>query len=413
MPWNFMLGTLSLSPYRVVLLALFVPCAISWCNGRAGKVRLPDLLLLAYCLWCFLCLTVHQGLGPSIASGGMQLVETMGAYLLARCSIRSADDFLVMARTLFRIVLFLLPLAFVEAVFHQNIAIGFFSLALPTIKSVDEGVRMGLHRVQNVFEHPILFGLFCTSTLSTTLLVVGYKQTFFKKAIITSIVVLATFLSLSSAPIAALALQASLLVWNAVLKFLRQRWYLLIFMIALLFAILETVSNQGALGVYISYLTFNTQTGFYRIAIWNYGTASVLNNPMFGVGMGEWVRASWMQSSIDNFWLLSAIRWGAVGAALLALAVITAFLRVAFAPQSDDRASQYKLAYLLAIFVHIFTGWTVHIWGSSYVYFVFLLGSGIWLLEPGPAENRSGRSPPEVATRSLERHQRFEGGSRR
>lgn len=386
-----------MSPYRIVLLVLFVPCFVSWLSGRAGKMRLPDLLLLAYCLWCLVCLAVHQGIGPSIASFGMQLVETMGAFLLARCTIRTADDFFAMVRTLFILILFLLPLAIVEAVSHRNVSMEIFSHIFPTESSSDsDGVRMGLQRVQSVFGHPILFGLFSASCFSLTHIVLGYRKTLIVKNIRTLAVAFAALLSLSSAPIGTVMLQILLLSWNALLGRFRQRWAVLIGIGVFFFIVIEFTSNQGAFGVYISYLTFNAQSGFYRIAIWEYGTASILNNPIFGVGMGEWVRAFWMTSSIDNFWLLNAIRWGVVGGALIALAVLASFLQVAFAKQSDDRASQYKLAYLLAVFAHIFTGWTVHFWGSSYVFFLFLLGSGSWLLETGaPTENRMGRSRPE------------------
>src|SRR5262249_32888268 len=156
------------------------------------------------------------------------LVETMGAYLLARCHIRSADDFLAMARTLFKFILFFLPLAVAEAVSHRNVAIEMFALVFPTMAAADEGMRMGLHRVQSVFEHPILFCMFGATCFSFTYAVIGYKESIFLKIIKTSAVVFSTFLSLSSAPMAALALQASLLTWDTALKSFQQRWYLLI-----------------------------------------------------------------------------------------------------------------------------------------------------------------------------------------
>ena len=376
-PSTFMLGSLSLSVYRVFLLALFVPCTLSWLMGRAGKIRLPDVLLLAYCLWCFVCLLVHDDPGRAVASFGMQLVETMGAFLLARRLIRTADDFLAMTRTLFKLALFLLPFSLVELISHRDVIAEFF-LAAP----LPEGdTRLGLQRVQSVFPHPILYGVFGAACFSLFYNVLGYGRSLPVKFLKASPSVLTALFSLSSAPIAAIGIQLAILFWERVLAFYKARWHLLVFFLILSVAVLETFSNQGAVGFYISHLTFQPQTGFYRIAIWDYGTASILNNPMFGVGLGDWVRASWMTPSIDNFWLIAAIRWGIVGGMLLVLAILTAFLRIALSRQPDNRSSQYKQAYLLAVFIHIFTGWTVHFWANSYVFFFFLLGSGFWLLE--------------------------------
>ncbi len=385
LPWSFQIGPLSLSPYRLVLLVMFVPVLTFWCSGRAGKLRPSDLLLFAYCCWSLACLFLNQSRNQSAAqsmtSFGIQFVETMGPFLMARCFIRSADDFLAMSRTLCGIVLLLLPLAVAEAVFNRNVAIEIFSQFLPTTPAVDEGMRMGLRRVQTVFGHPILFGVFCASSVPIAILVLGYQRSILSTLARSLVVIAGTLLSLSSAPIAAMVIQFFLIGWNYALRSFPQRWLLLLGAIMLSYIALEAVSNQGAVGVYITYLTFNAQSGFYRMAIWNYGYDSVLNNPFFGVGLGEWVRASWMTTSIDNFWLLNAIRWGLVGGILLIASVSAALLQVLFARQSDDRASQYKLAYLLVIFVHIFTGWTVHFWGSSYVFFMFMLGSGSWLLD--------------------------------
>src|SRR3954466_10503300 len=63
-------------------------------------------------------------------------------------------------------------------------------------------------------------------------------------------------------------------------------------------------------------------------AIWEYGSASVLNNPLFGVGFGDWARASWMTSSADMFWLVNAMRHGLPAGLLIMSAFLLLFLPV-------------------------------------------------------------------------------------
>jgi len=391
LPATLMLGPLAVSPYRIVLLVYLVPCFVSWSRGGAGKIQLSDLLLLAFCIWCLVCLSVKQGMGSSIATFGMQFTETMGAYLLARCLIRTPDDFLALAQTVFWVLLVLLPVAIVEAISGQNLARELISYAVASSAPIDDGTRLGLHRVQSVLPHPILFGVLFSSCLSLVILVFGYGASMWSNLVKGSLIAFGTFLSLSSAPIGSLVIQLMLLTWDRLFKAFPMRWGLLIGLVLFFMLVIGLVSNQGVVGVYVTYLTFNAHNGFYRMAIWEYGSASVMNNPLFGVGYGEWERPWWMASSMDNFWLVNAVRWGAVGGGLLLAAVVAMLLRVAFTRHADQRIGRYKLAYFLAIFVHIFAGWTVHFWGSSYVFFMFLLGSGgcfVKAVERGKARHR-------------------------
>src|SRR4051812_170533 len=116
-------------------------------------------------------------------------------------------------------------------------------------------------------------------------------------------------------------------------------------------------------------------------AIWEYGSASVLNNPLFGVGFGDWARASWMPSSVDMFWLLNAMRFGLPAGLLMLSAFFMLFLAVSFRKGLDDRLNACRTAYLIVMASFFVVGWTVHFWGEAYNWFLFLLGSGAWLLD--------------------------------
>ena len=58
----------------------------------------------------------------------------------------------------------------------------------------------------------------------------------------------------------------------------------------LAYLVIKFGSNQTPVQFYISRFTFNAQTGWYRLAIWEYGSASVLNHPLFGIGFADWTR---------------------------------------------------------------------------------------------------------------------------
>ena len=109
LPWTVGVDSFVLSPYRLVLLAAIGPCLWMWSTGRAGRIRLPDLALLAYATCCLVSLSVNHGIEVGLKSGGVQVVETLGGYFIARCLIRSAEAFRRACRMLFCMVMILLP----------------------------------------------------------------------------------------------------------------------------------------------------------------------------------------------------------------------------------------------------------------------------------------------------------------
>ena len=92
-PWVVTVGPVSLSISRVILLAMILPCPSKWISGASGRMRVADIALLLFCLWSALSLVVVQGPTEAVKPAGILFVETMGAYLVARCYIRDADDF--------------------------------------------------------------------------------------------------------------------------------------------------------------------------------------------------------------------------------------------------------------------------------------------------------------------------------
>jgi O-antigen ligase len=263
-----------------------------------------------------------------------------------------------------------------------------FSAVLPSYPDSGDDIRNGLTRAQTVFEHPILFGVFTGGTLALGHLVLGFGQSGFVRWWRSLVIFFTACLSLSSGPIATLILQAGLMVWNRLLKTFSFRWKVLWGVAIASYFLIDLASNQTPMQFYISRFTFDQQTGWVRIAIWDHGSASVMNHPLFGVGFGEWDRPRWMTSSIDMFWLLNGVRYGLPGAISIQLAFFAAVFAVGARRQTEGMLADYRTAYLITMAAFYIVGWTVHFWGSPYVLFLFLLGSGLWLLE-APAEQQA------------------------
>ncbi|WP_415184796.1 O-antigen ligase family protein [Phaeovulum sp.] len=402
MPFLFHVGPMLLSANRLVLLIAVLPCVGLWLSGRAGRVRIADIALLLMWAWISLGLLVLEGMDAMLMPGGISFIETMGAYLLARCFVRDADSFYAMVKFLFWVIAAMFPFTIYETLTGNDILMQMAKRLGSTDNIVWKEPRWGLDRVQGVFPHPILFGVFCGGATALTYYVLGYKTSKLRRLFQTALVTLSVMLSLSSGPLTALIAQLALILWDRVLSGFRQRWVVLSSMVATMYIALEIAAKRSVPAIFIAYFAFDPWTASNRLRIWNYGTESVMNYPFFGVGLGEWARPYWMSSSMDMFWLVSAVQNGLPAALMLQLAFFSLFLGIIFKTGLSERVARYRTGYLVCMVGFFLGGWTVHYWKVIYVFFMFLLGSGAWILDstdtddaPNGAE-RQPTAPPHV-----------------
>ena len=86
-----------------------------------------------------------------------------------------------------------------------------------------------------------------------------------------------------------------------------------------------------------------------------------------------------MGSSIDNFWLLTAVKFGAPAVIMLWLAVARLLLDAASGRHAAVTLKYMRRAWGFTIAAFIVAGCTVAFWNSLLVLFFLLLGTGAWL----------------------------------
>jgi hypothetical protein len=381
-PWVIPIGTLRMSVYRIVLLVMVLPCLKLWISGKAGRIRIADVAVLLYWFWCASSYIVDNGIS-SIQTIGIAFIEIAGPYFLARCYIRDADDFYSMIRLQFRIVVFLLPFAIIECVTGQNILLNLFAaiLATPEGDSGETARAGGLTRVHLVFEHPILFGVYASSVFALTYLILGYQNSFFRRSLRVGIVGATTFSSLSAGPIIVIVVQTFLLVWSSLLSATKYRWQILIGLFASVYVFVGFVAKRSALDIATSFFVFDSYSYWFRKEIWDYGSASAMNHPLFGVGLNEWERPDWMPFSIDNYWLAIAVSHGMPATVLILAAIASVFLSVCLKKGLDEKLSAYRTGFLITIVGFCTVLSTVSLWNAALVMFFFMLGSGAWMAD--------------------------------
>ena len=234
-PGTFQVAGSVLSPYRVLLLALFPFLVRRWITDTAGRPAAPDLLILASCLWLGLALIVNHGLS-TIPRATINFVELFGGYLVGRTLIRNRIDHKNYFRFLTIAFLCLLPFVVIEMLtgFNTIRTIADLVLNVPPRQS-NLGRRFGLIRAQGPFEHPILFGMVASMGVANAFYIYRRSSQGVMRAMFFTFM---TFSTLSSGPLLSAFCQICLMAWDRALAFLRFRWLLLAYLALLaLFAI--------------------------------------------------------------------------------------------------------------------------------------------------------------------------------
>ncbi|MCK1667867.1 O-antigen ligase family protein [Bradyrhizobium sp. 153] len=381
MPMQFFLGATRLSPYRLVLVATFVPCFMAWLSGSLGRIRLPDVLLLLAATWGAVILVSMHGVDQGLQSAGIFVIETFGTFLFARRYVRDVFAFQCMVSSSVLMVLFLLPFAIYENVTGSPILLELFGKIFSVYGVAGSELRFGLRRAQGPFEHFILFGVVCSSVFALSFYVFGSGARRGGR-LATGFVMMAVFSSLSAGALLSMVVQTMLIVWDKATASVKRRWAILAIAAIAAYFIVDLSSNRSPFTIFISYLTFNADNSYMRVHIWNYGTDSVMRHPIFGIGFGDWERPEWLGGSIDNFWLVTAVRYGIPGLLFIAGGLLSVCLGLGRLRNLSFDATQCRKGLIITLCGLAVSVCTVHLWDAPYVLFIFLLGSGMWMFEP-------------------------------
>ena len=197
-----------------------------------------------------------------------------------------------------------------------------------------------------------------------------------------------TFTSLSAGPLLSAMIQCGMIFWEKITK---ANWKLLGILALIGYATIALLSNRSPAALLASYATFDAATAYNRILIWRIGIQNVIDFPVFGIGMNEWRRTGWTwTASVDNFWLVNAMRYG-VPAFLFLVAAIVINLRRIFANKAlPESAVECRSAYLVMSSGLFFTLSTVHVWGGPSILVMALIGGGAWMAEGRDERTEAG-----------------------
>lgn len=393
-----MIGGVAFYAYRIVGFAI-----LPWLLGQFGKgIRLSvgDGLILIGAAWMVVSFVAFYGV-EGFARGVGLAVDVAIPYLCARASIKSYQD-------LRRLLIYCLPGLIIagaavaaESLSHRLIVRPIFASIFGDLSSYENGVavsnarffvdyRMGLLRASGPFPHPILGGLFLSSFLPLFLRA-GLKGW---PKIAGPITGFLGFFSVSSAVFLAYAVDIGLIIIDAILRFARLKiWPVIIGSTAILLLAAQ-VASGGRLVGFISRISLNPATAYYRQLIWEYGSQSILDHPIIGIGFSEYQRLSWMTPSVDNYWLLLGIRHGFLTPVCIFVFCLMFIWKLGqslkYVPAQDQKLGQ---ALNVCVFTLVITAFTVSYFSGMQTLFYILLGAGasLWSESVVAGSARQGR----------------------
>ena len=394
-PVYFYIGTVLFTPERVLLMILFIPFLVKLLSKAAGPIQKMDIFMLLWGFWIVVTLVVHHGL-PRLPYGLITMVELVGGYLAGRILVRNAASYRTFIKLLLWTLILLLPPALVELLTNRNLLQEIFGAIAGTYnKGGSSYGRMGMERVMGGFAHPILFGLYCSMGLASAYLL---YDNFMKRVLVLAFTMAMTFMSLSSGPLLAANIQAGLLIWGWVT---RGRWWLLAGITTFCYVTIDLLSNRTPITILINYVTFNPATAWTRVNIYHFGIKEVWASPVFGIGLNDWARPYWLTGSVDNFWLLIAMRHGIPGFLLIFLGMLLHCRAIWKSPIASAKIRSYRTGYLITVISLFLTLSTVHIWGAVSVFVMFFLGAGAWFVDVAPEKQEvSAPEEPERPSRT-------------
>ena len=393
---SLFIADLRLPPHRLVLLVLIPLALYKLATSRHIKTRVFDAAFLAFNAWSMYVYAYHAGTSGFIYGGSVAL-ESFGGYIVARVWVRDIETFFATLKFLLACIAVAALIALPDSLFRGTYTHDFLQSITGFVHPRGTEVRMGLNRAYGTFDHPIHYGAFCAALFALYWFAEPRASTRYKRAAFFGG---ATLLSVSAAPLLCIGLQCVMLAWDRLTRSTHMRVHLTMGAMVMAYIAASFVTSRAPIQILVTSTTFDPWTAYYRLLIWEHGLNNVWDNVTMGIGLAEWERPRWMvASTIDSFWLVTAMRTGVPAFLLLCLSILLIGRAVTkqSAASKDKELQRLSLGWMISVIALCLIGATVHYWNVPHTHFFFIIGLGGWLADP----LRVKRAKARLARRQL------------
>jgi hypothetical protein len=382
------LGGFQLYPYRLALIAS-LPAMLIRVAREPIRFGILDLCILGSALSMFVSTALHYEIGVALKTGGSNTMDMMLSYMAGRIFFRSALD---LRRFLYRITPLVVATAVLmaaESVTHTYLLrpfVGAITGKSPAVALANiYEIRVGFLRAIGPFLHPIAAGLFLGSLVPLFI-----AADLPKRRWLGLFGCFGGIFGWSSAGLVAIFSGIAFGTYDHLQKRLRLGWAPFLWAILIGCAVIQVFSEGGLITSIIRYGALNPQTGYFRLLIWEYGSASVAKSPWIGIGYFEsYERPDWMRtSSVDNYWLLHSLRYGVPSMLLMFVGVFGNVIKLAGSNQGPELGALRNKRMATGVCITIGLVYTFLLtsapWGADMAWLIMLVG-----LAAGLADQRT------------------------
>jgi hypothetical protein len=376
-----------LSPARMAVVLLLLPALFTLC--RKGRCALLcDFLVCATVSWIVIATVDNVGWSGLSAAAGGEILEFLGGYLVARAFFlnpSSLDTFIRVLRV-FAVIAIIFGIAdHISERYVVHDAVG----SLFPAWGGTLFFRGGSLRAVSTFDHAICFGLFCAFSAAILLY---WEMSLLRKRLSVSICFLGCLLSLSSVALMTFTIALGAYLYDRLLKRFPWRWPLFWSVVSMMVIGIFLASNNP-LGWVLRHLTFDPQTGYFRILIWDVASDFIMRAPFTGYSYALYNNAI-IDGSVDAVWLVFSLRFGLPMAILFFLTNVAAFFPTRQTSRNgtnDSNLDRMKRAFTTVLLLFMFAGLTVHFWNYMLMFWGLCIGIRASMRELS-IPSRSGRN---------------------
>lgn len=421
---SFFIGDYRFSPARALLIivGLVVMARVSRRASMPRSVCVPsDIMASLAGLWMVVAAIATGGITSGFKGGIAHALEFSGAYYAFRYLLGPIDSSVRLVAFFSKTILLVVLIALIDPLSGQLFTYefvkgltGYVKMAYETAKaSQSEAIyRDGLVRAMGPLEHSILFGTVCAWCGALALFTFPGRLL---RWTVTMTTIVGLWFSQSRGPLLAFVIACAMAALYASTRQFTARWKVLGLLVAFVVTIIFIFSGSP-IATLMRVGGLSPEAAWYRQAIWNAALPLVWDSPLFGIGLTEdwdWqVNGALIGTSVDAFWLRSAMMFGIPGSIFIFLTMAGAFW-LGPIDNADNLSREERLlsvALGLVVAVAMFLGFTVHFWGACWILLGAFPGIRANLAECAILRHRHtfeeiGKAVPSRYARSASFHQ--------
>ena len=365
------IGEAKFTPGRIGIILLLFPALVILCQ-KGRRALLSDFLACATAAWLVIAALNVEGVSALFSASGSEALEFLGGYLIARAyffGLPALDTF-VRVLKVFAIIAIILAMA--DSISGRLIVHDTIASIVHASSSPEVGYRGKMVRAASTFDHAILFGVFCALTAA---ILIYWEKSFLQRSLSVCLCFLGCILSFSSAALLTFLIVLATYTYDQTMGRFPSRWSVPWIVLGT-FILALFVLSDNPLSWILRHFTLDPQTGFYRLWIWDAALAYIPHSPMIGYGH-KLIQNHILDSSVDSVWLVYSLRFGVPMIVLLILTNVTAFLptRPSSVHDTNDLyIDRMRRAFTVVLLMFMFSGLTVHFWNYMWIFWGLCIG---------------------------------------